>query len=224
MLIGTMVAWLTSSNSGGVDGTSADNLLAAMSNDATMSSAAAGGKKIKKQQEHQHDKSFLTPEAAAAVGTTAISNATQHYSNTQRFFAQQVDHFDDSNTDTWPHRYYAKKDHWKGPGHPIFLMIGGEGSNDVGFFYAFIEKVMAKKFGAFAIHPEHRWYGPYKPIQGNFTAQDLVRLLTPEQAMMDMIQVRHWLDDESIGFCCGWIGTNDSFFCCKIFSDRSTLP
>jgi len=202
MLIGTMVAWLNSSVG---DGNSSDNLLATMS-------AAAGGKK-KQQQESQHEKTFLTPEAAAAVGTTAISNATQHYSNTQRFFDQQVDHFDDSNTDTWPHRYYAKKKHWKGPGHPIFLMIGGEGSNDVGFFYAFIEKVMAKKFGAFAIHPEHRWYGPYKPIQGNFTAQDLVRLLTPEQAMMDMIQVRHWLD-ESIGFCYGWIGT---YVCSLLF-------
>ena len=43
---------------------------------------------------------------------------------------QLVDHFgDDKNT--WHHRYYDKKTHFGGPGHPIFLVLGGEVSTFV---------------------------------------------------------------------------------------------
>ena len=76
--------------------------------------------------------------------------------NIPLFFDQAVDHFDDDNEDRWSHRYYAQAKHFKGPGHPIFLVVGGEGGNDRGFFYPFVEEHLAREFGAFCLHPEHR--------------------------------------------------------------------
>jgi len=141
-----------------------------------------------------------------AQGTVSSSSSKSHaktsrkhpkeekrdYSSTPRFYADQlVDHLDDaSKSQTWSQRYYAKKEHWQGPGHPIFLMIGGEGANDVGFFYPFIDDVLAKKFGAYSLHPEHRFYGQSQPVSETATGEELAELLTPEQAMLDMLQVR----------------------------------
>ena len=108
--------------------------------------------------------------------------------NTPRFFDQAVDHYDDSNHDTWSHRYYAQEKYFKGPGHPIFLVIGGEGPNDRGMFYPFIEEHLASTFGAFVLHPEHRFYGPYYPVDSP-TIEQLNKLLTPQQAMEDQLAI-----------------------------------
>ena len=168
ILVGTLVATIRSGSSS--SGSSTDLFLASM---ATVRLETA-------KTEH-----IITPAIAPLV-----NNSGRSYSSTQRFYTEQrVDHFDPDHTETWAHRYYAKKKYWRGPGHPIFLVVGGEGANEIGFFYDFIEKVLAKQFGAYSLHPEHRFYGPFRPVE-NATAEQLAQLLTPEQAMMDMIQVR----------------------------------
>jgi pimeloyl-ACP methyl ester carboxylesterase len=130
-------------------------------------------------------------QVSANVGVAPAKKEKLLYSNTPRFYDDQlVDHFDRSNTATWSQRYYAKRVHFAGPGHPIFLVIGGEGANDVGMFYPFVEKVMAKQFGAYVIHPEHRFYGISQPIPDrNASVPELLQLLTPEQSMMDMLRL-----------------------------------
>jgi len=181
MLVGTIVASIRSGAGSG--STTSSDLLASLtsSGDAALVTAATTTAKNSKK------KHAPTPTLATVP---YVNNTGRSYSSTQRFFtAQPVDHFDKNNTATWAHRYYAKKKYWKGPGHPIFLMIGGEGGNEIGFFYPFIDKVLAKKFGAFCLHPEHRFYGRFRPVE-NATAEQLAQLLTPEQAMMDMIEVR----------------------------------
>lgn len=127
----------------------------------------------------------------AAAATAAAKNATKPYSSIPRFYDEQlVDHFDRGNTDVWSQRYYAKRNHFKGPGHPIFLVIGGEGANNVGMFYPFIERVLAEKFGAYVLHPEHRFYGISQPLDDvNATTMELRNLLTPAQSMADMLQL-----------------------------------
>ena len=45
------------------------------------------------------------------------------------YHSQLVNHFDGSK-DTWANRYYSTTKYFEGPGHPIFLIIGGEGSLD----------------------------------------------------------------------------------------------
>lgn len=150
--------------------------------------------------------SFLAAVAAAVLGMSLLVHlggnkrvdapvadllpATDHRlkENMPLFFPQSVDHFDDSNKDTWAHRYYAQSKHFEGPGHPIFLVVGGECGNDAGFFYPFVEEHLASKFGAFCLHPEHRFYGPFRPTNDTST-EVLLKLLTPQQAMADMLAI-----------------------------------
>ena len=112
---------------------------------------------------------------------------------------QQVDHFDDDNTETWSNRYYKSTKYFKGAGHPIFMVVGGEGAMDDGFFYPFVTEVLAKRFSAAVLQIEHRFYGPYVPI-ANATNSQLEKLLTPSQAMADMVKLtRHVRDTELTG-------------------------
>ncbi|CAB9517794.1 Lysosomal Pro-X carboxypeptidase [Seminavis robusta] len=66
----------------------------------------------------------------------------------------------------WSQRYYVWSDHFKGPGHPIFLILGGEGHipPEVGIKYPFVSDHLAKNFGAFVVQPEHRFYGFSQPL------------------------------------------------------------
>ena len=92
----------------------------------------------------------------------------------------------------WDQRYYIDNRHWKGPGHPIFLVIGGEGTLDR-MLYPFINDHLAKTFGAFVVQPEHRFYGESQPVGStldNLPSNDeLETLLTPHQAMEDMLAI-----------------------------------
>jgi pimeloyl-ACP methyl ester carboxylesterase len=103
---------------------------------------------------------------------------------------QLVDHFGDQHTEFWSHRYYKSTKHFGGAGHPILLVVGGEGSLDHGMLYPFVTDVLAERFGAAVVQPEHRFYGPYKPISHASTGQ-LLKLLTPHQAMADMLRLVH---------------------------------
>jgi hypothetical protein len=113
---------------------------------------------------------------------------TKHDMNQELFYHKQlVNHFNGS-TSTWKHRYYKSTDYFKGPGHPIFHVVGGEGALDFGMMYPFITKHLAPYFGAAVIQVEHRFYGTYPPIP-NATVSDLLELLTPQQAMADNVQL-----------------------------------
>lgn len=119
--------------------------------------------------------------------------------NQQLFYNEQlVDHFDKQNKATWSNRYYKSTKYFQGSGHPIFIIVGGEGALDHGMLYPFVTEVLAKKFGAAVLECEHRFYGPYWPIQ-NATSHQLLKLLTPSQAMADMVQLtKHIRDTEFI--------------------------
>lgn len=96
------------------------------------------------------------------------------------FFDNLVDHFsaDDS---TFSQRYYQNETWWAGPGHPILLIMGGEGAipPETGIFYPFVVDDLAKDLGALVIEPEHRYYGE-SIISGRGMS-----LLTPQQALAD---------------------------------------
>ena len=117
--------------------------------------------------------------------------------NKARFYTEQpVDHFDDEDPRSWSNRYYQSNKYFAGPGHPIFVIVGGEGALDHGMLYPFVTEVLAKRFKAAVLQIEHRFYGPYHPIP-NATSKELLNLLTPHQAMADMVQLtRHVRDTE----------------------------
>eukprot|EP00586_Coscinodiscus_wailesii_P012319 CAMPEP_0172506570 /NCGR_PEP_ID=MMETSP1066-20121228/196254_1 /TAXON_ID=671091 /ORGANISM="Coscinodiscus wailesii, Strain CCMP2513" /LENGTH=201 /DNA_ID=CAMNT_0013283653 /DNA_START=23 /DNA_END=624 /DNA_ORIENTATION=+ len=116
----------------------------------------------------------------------------------------------DDDTDTprrrptvWSQRYYASDTHFKGPGHPIFLVMGGEGAipPKTGLFYPFVTDVLARAFGAFVLQPEHRFYGASQPLgdTGNVTNDDLKTLMTSEQAMWDAVRLVRFVQTRVLG-------------------------
>jgi pimeloyl-ACP methyl ester carboxylesterase len=133
--------------------------------------------------------SYFHKDGSEKPSSTLISQ--EHDENEALFYGEQlVDHFGDKPTEFWSHRYYVSTKHFGGAGHPILLVVGGEGSLDHGMLYPFVTNVLAERFGAAVVQPEHRFYGPYKPIQ-HATTDQLLKLLTPHQAMSDMIRLVH---------------------------------
>lgn len=108
--------------------------------------------------------------------------------DTPHFFSQKVDHFDSFNTDTWQQRYFVETKFFQGPGHPIILVVGGEGGIDTGMFYPFVDQYLAEQWGALVLHPEHRFYGVSQPVDP-VTNEELVQLLTVPNAMEDMLAI-----------------------------------
>jgi len=76
---------------------------------------------------------------------------------------QLVDHLNRSSTrsskeaNTYSQRYYKIGKHFKGPGSPILVIMGGEESLDLPLLYPFVHEGLAKLFGAFVLSPEHRY-------------------------------------------------------------------
>eukprot|EP00956_Cyclotella_meneghiniana_P005150 scaffold6417_cov87-Cyclotella_meneghiniana.AAC.4 len=128
----------------------------------------------------------------------------QHDPNEALFYDDQlVNHFTNDpieSVKTWSNRYYKSTKYYKGPGSPIFVVGGGEGSLEK-MLYPFIEEHLAPRFGAAVIEIEHRFYGPYQPITGrDATVEELLELLTPQQAMADMIHLtRHFKEELGCG-------------------------
>jgi hypothetical protein len=100
-----------------------------------------------------------------------------------QWFDQKVNHFDDSNDETFQQKYFTYDKFWEGPGHPIVFVLGGEDPMD-DLITPFAYYYMAKKFGAMAFGVEHRYFGDSFPVI-DFTHQDLIELMTPEQAVED---------------------------------------
>ena len=70
------------------------------------------------------------------------------------------------------------------------MIIGGEGANNNGMLYPYITDVLARRFDAIVVQPEHRFYGPYPPVPyDSVTSETLLDVFTPEQAMYDMIRL-----------------------------------
>ena len=127
-----------------------------------------------------------------AYGQRIHRHEKEHDQNVPLFYDDQiVDHFsrDGEGIDSfWTHRYYKGTKHFGGPGYPIFLIVGGEGPLDNGMLYPFVADVLAKKFKAAVVQAEHRFYGTSSPVV-NGTVAELLQLLTPQQAIADMLRL-----------------------------------
>ena len=142
---------------------------------------------------------FIASLATAFLHTkrSALDSTTQHVPSssasegeTAHFYSDQlVDHFDEKSKKTWTQRYYKSDKYFAGPGHPIFLIIGGEGTA-VNLLYPYVYDELAKHFKAFVFSPEHRFYGKSLPVEVKKDT-DYMGLLTVEQAMEDILQLLH---------------------------------
>jgi hypothetical protein len=123
----------------------------------------------------------------------------------EEFFHHQiVDHLDpygDYAGEEWVQRYYTWDKEFQGPGHPIFVIMGGEGHipPETGLYYPFITHHLAKIFGAYVLEPEHRFYGKSQPLLHHPSPRPAApsrqdpreKLFTSEQALHDAV---HLLD------------------------------
>jgi pimeloyl-ACP methyl ester carboxylesterase len=123
------------------------------------------------------------------------------------FYADQiVDHLDNSTEARWTQRYYVWKEHFAGPGSPIFVILGGEGAieSSTGLLYPFITQHLAANFQAYVLQPEHRFYGISQPVNDSIIRQarasglpdPRLRLLTYEQALLDAMRLLETTRDE----------------------------
>lgn len=110
---------------------------------------------------------------------------------------QIVNHLSpDDNDERWTQRYYTYPKHFEGPGHPVFMIMGGEGGIEpnFGIYYPFVADHLAKQFGAYVLQPEHRFYGTSQPLHGKIpTAEQRTTLINTEQAMMDYVRLLNYV-------------------------------
>mmetsp|Transcript_4026 Transcript_4026/g.7734 ORF Transcript_4026/g.7734 Transcript_4026/m.7734 type:complete len:506 (+) Transcript_4026:36-1553(+) len=90
----------------------------------------------------------------------------------EHYFQQRLDHFNDSVTTTWPHRYLVNRDKWDGRGAlkngcpgPILLYTGNEGPIDAFWgITGFVVETLASKLGGLVLFSEQRFYGKSWPL------------------------------------------------------------
>ena len=82
-----------------------------------------------------------------------------------QWFAQRLNHFDDSNTRTWQQRFFVNDSFFHKKDGPVFLMIGGEGAASPRWMVTGSWIQYAQDFGALAFMLEHRFYGESHPTR-----------------------------------------------------------
>ena len=100
---------------------------------------------------------LLLLSLAIVFGYLSITYFTRPtYSVYESMFRQKLDHFDESNNETFQQQYFYHNSYWGGPGYPVFLKLGGEGDTTYGDIYSAWCQQYAKEFEALCITLEHR--------------------------------------------------------------------
>ncbi|KAL2906715.1 putative serine protease EDA2 [Bienertia sinuspersici] len=109
----------------------------------------------------------------------------------ENWFNQTLDHFSPYDHRQFQQRYYEYLDYFRSPDGPIFLKICGESSCN-GIVNDYLS-VLAKKFGAAIVSPEHRYYGRSSPFKSHTTGN--LRYLSSKQALFDLAAFRQFYQD-----------------------------
>lgn len=126
-----------------------------------------------------------------------LSHSLDDEITTDRWYHKQLlDHFSNESK-TWSHRYFERRRFWRGPGkyRPIFYVMGGEGEMD-GLLYPFVHNHLAKQFNGFVLQAEHRFYDKSQPLGHKKSNADLVKYLTPEQAIADYLRLLEYVKEQ----------------------------
>jgi hypothetical protein len=115
------------------------------------------------------------------------TNSDMDNTKSRYYKHMHVDHDDITSKKTFTSRYFQRDTYWKGPGHPIFVILGGEDPLE-NLLYPFIYYHLAKQYGAVTIGIEHRFFGESWPIK-HPTHNEMAKLLSPKQALEDAKQL-----------------------------------
>lgn len=77
---------------------------------------------------------------------------------------QKLDHFSETNTETWPMRYFSNSAYYV-PGGPLFIYVGGEWTISFGSITGGHTHDMAKEMNGYLFYTEHRYYGQSRPTR-----------------------------------------------------------
>ncbi|KAL6905188.1 hypothetical protein ACP4OV_002789 [Aristida adscensionis] len=130
---------------------------------------------------------LLPLAAAVAAGDGGPRSLTKD----ERWMNQRLDHFSPTDHRQFRLRYFEFLDYHRRPGGPVFLRICGEYSCD-GIPNDYLA-VLAKKFGAAVVAPEHRYYGKSSPFE-RLTTENL-RFLSSKQALFDLAVFRQYYQE-----------------------------
>ncbi|KAM1361925.1 hypothetical protein FF1_026994 [Malus domestica] len=131
---------------------------------------------------------FVNPRTLLQLESSSGSGGGKLLTKEELWFDQTLDHFSPYDRRKFPQRYYEFLDYFRPSDGPIFLKICGESacggiSNDY-------LSVLAKKFGAAIVSPEHRYYGKSSPFKTH-TTQNL-KYLSSKQALFDLAAFREF--------------------------------
>ncbi len=109
---------------------------------------------------------------------------------------QRIDHLHNEYSErgpemgTYSQRYYKRSKHFRGPGSPILLIMGGEAALELPMLYPFVNEGLSSEFGAFVVSPEHRFYGESQPVGNGYpSVPEMMAYLSPDQALEDAIRL-----------------------------------
>lgn len=117
-----------------------------------------------------------------------------------RNFTQLVDHFNDSDTRSFPQRYTVDTSGYVAGG-PVFFFLSGEAPMEFFEFQTVQIRAWAAEFKAAYVVLEHRYYGDSWPVQ-NLIGEQNMRFLSVDQALEDGAVFLRWL--RTSGLVPGW--------------------
>ncbi|KAM0839644.1 hypothetical protein ACQ4PT_060176 [Festuca glaucescens] len=132
---------------------------------------------------------WLPPPGAGSGQLGAAPN--RYLTREEHWMSQTLDHFSPTDQRQFKQRYYEFLDYHRAPNGPVFLYICGEASCS-GISNNYLA-VIAKKFGAALVSPEHRYYGKSSPFD-SLTTENL-RFLSSKQALFDLAVFRQYYQE-----------------------------
>ncbi|XP_048530634.1 probable serine protease EDA2 isoform X1 [Triticum urartu] len=126
------------------------------------------------------------------AGDELSAAPSRYLTREERWLSQRLDHFSPTDHRQFNQRYFEFLDYHDDPTGPVFLRICGESSCD-GLPNDYLA-VIAKKFGAAVVTPEHRYYGKSSPFDSLTT--DNLRFLSSKQALFDLAVFRQYYQEK----------------------------
>ena len=155
------------------------------------------------EDHHRHEVRMGTKNDTPTITLAAYATTNKKINfDTERFYPhQKVDHFGSSDNykyanETYSQRFFEDASFFQGPGHPIFVVMGGEDPVEK-IKYPWVSRSLARSLGGITVCIEHRFYGKSQPIAKNkVTNTDLRNLLHPRQALADATQFIQYLQND----------------------------
>jgi hypothetical protein len=165
-----------------------------------------------------HPDVHTDPESSTKYRPSYLPDGKREPETPRYYMDQIVDHNNPETSSTYRQKYFANPDFHGGPGHPIFVIMGGEDVINY-ILYPFVSETLAQKHSAYTMCIEHRFYGNSLPVPiDEITNEDLRNLLTPAQALADAVRLIKHKQDE-LG--CGSRGTPDY---CPVMTVGGSYP